>query len=289
MKIQPQSVAGTDMACAAKKNHVCRSTSFVALFAIWMLASTLSLSAQTYSEFSLSEYVHAVETPAAMLMAGDTATFEVLLGDEDAAAALVMGIRLDLDLSEMATIPADIALSMAGSWCFDLANVFADVKPQDAPPFVSILVRSADSSSTTGAGFIFQFQLVAAQDSVLSTDLIATIDGVVIVENIDCKMAQYPRNAASTKESAAENAPQAHRIQAHAYPNPTQGRVQVHLQMDAGMQAYLITPDGQVMPLPSEYGAADNAFDLSNFPAGFYQLQIRQEGKPIWQERILKQ
>jgi hypothetical protein len=284
MKIQPQSVAGTGMACAAKKNHVCLTTNFVALFAIWMLASTLSLSAQTYSQFNLSEYVHAVETPSASLMAGDTVTFEVSLGDVDAPAMHVTGVRLDLELTGFVAIQEDIALSVAGSWCFDPTNLSTDIKPQDAPPFLSIEVMSADSSSTSGYGSIFQFQLVAGVDDISTEELIASVGGLVIVENIDCKMAQYPRNPALNREAAAENV-----AQAHAFPNPTQGRVQAPLHMDASMQAYLITADGQVIPLPSEYCAADNAFDLSNFPAGFYQLQIRQGGKAIWQDRILKQ
>ncbi len=297
MKSQLLSVARASYARAPRAASASLTPKYCALFAFWMAFTTLGLSAQSYTEMDLSDFTYAVIGSEGMLDAGDTATYTVTLGDVNSPANDVIGLRLDLTLDKDALVPYGAGLSVNGSWCLDPTNLYTEVVP-DASHHLSLLLRSADYSSQSGAGMVFTFRLIANASGFSAADLIDQEGGIVIVENIDVRLAApQPNmenadapNAAqylpSHKPASSAGTPSA--VQGHAFPNPTQGRVTLPLRMEAGTQAYLLAPDGQRHALPQS-GSSDSAiFDLHEFPNGLYQLVIQKEGRPIYQERILK-
>ncbi len=290
MKTQPQSVAQANNACAAWANTALFSTKLMGILAFWMAFAGLQLHARTYTQYDLSDFVYAVNGPNTVLAQGDTATFEVVLGNEDAPAYHVMGMRLDLALSSLAQIPNASTISVDGSWCFDVGNLCLRSTAGDAS--LSLLLQAADGSSKSGAGFVFSFQLIAKQDDVEPSDMIAAIDGIVIVENIDFKMAQYPQGNAlpicDFGDQSATNTLDASIRTKPCFPNPTQGRLQLPWTLESGTQVQLIGTDGQVHVLDAQYYSAATLLDISNFPAGAYQLVVLCSGKAIYRDRILK-
>lgn len=290
MNSQPQSVAQANNACAAWANAALFSTKLMGLMACWIAFAGLQLHAQTYTQYDLTDFVHAVNGPNALLSEGDTATFQVVLGGEDAPARHVMGMQLDLSLSNLAQIPNAVAISVNGSWCFDPGNLHTCSTAGDAT--LSLLVQTANGSSKSGAGFVFSFELIAKQDDVEPSDMIAAIDGIVIVENIDCKMAQYPQNEGQAFSDIGDQSPiiaaEASMQFKPCFPNPTQGRLQLPLPLDAEMQLQLIAADGQIHSLHAQYQMAASLLDISSLPAGVYQLLIWRSGRAIYRDRILK-
>ncbi len=290
MKSHPQLVAQVAIACASRANYALPSSRFMGLLMLCMAFVRLDLYAQTFTEYDLSDFVHAVQTQNELLMQGDTATFTVTLGDKDMPANHVMGMRLALSLSNLAQIPNDVGISTEGSWCFDAANLYTQVSAVDIPLTLNLVLRSADSSSTSGEGFVFSFQLIAAQDSVATSDMIAAIDGVVIVENIDCKWAPRPLSPTfngNGRTLISDAQPTPHKPQ-HCFPNPTQGLTQLPLRMDAGLQVTLVAADGHVYLLDAHPLHKGLGVDIGAFPAGAYHIIVWQAGKCLYQDRILK-
>jgi hypothetical protein len=290
MKSHPQTVAQAGIACATRVNYALFTSHIFGLLMLCTGFARPDLCAQSFTEHDLSDFVHAVNAQNALLMQGDTATFEVTLGDEDAPANHVMGMRLTLALSAVAQIPNNVVLSIDGSWCFDAANLYTQVSVVDIPLALNLVVRSADSSTTSGEGLVFSFQLIAAQDSVETSDMIAAINGVVIVENIDCKWAplpQTPTATAHTARSISDARPTPTKVQ-HCYPNPTQGPTQLPLRMEAGLQVTLVAADGHVYELHVHPLHEGMGVDMSAFPAGAYTLMVWLAGKCLYKDRILK-
>ena len=299
MKTQPQSVVRANAAGTAKKNHAFFTTSIIGLWAFWMAFVSLNLYAQSYSELDLSEFAHAVQVQDVQLMQGEKATFEVSLGDEDAPAHHIVGMQLDLSLGSLALVSEEAGIAVDGSWCFDPTNLYTTTNAANNPAVLHLTVLSADSGAQSGAGFVFSFELEAAQDNVASSDLLAAFDGIVIIENVDMKRAQYPRgnshprsmNNAFSGSQMQISAPES----MHCYPNPTQGRLHWFL-VEAGDLASegnivitkLVGSDGQVYLLKPEILGSECAVDLTQFPSGIYHLQMLCAGKSLFQERILK-
>jgi hypothetical protein len=125
---------------------------------------------------------------------------------------------------------------------------------------------------------------------VATSDMIVAIDGVVIVENIDCKWAPTPSLTPSSENitTMISDALPTPRKSEHCFPNPTQGLTQLPLRIEAGMQVTLVAPDGHVY-FPDVHPLHDGIdMDIRAFPAGAYTVIVWQAGKCLYQDRILK-
>jgi hypothetical protein len=282
---QPLVVAGTQSVRAARANTARFSTLSIGLLFIWAAFTSLDVHAQQYVENDLAEYVYSVEAPAGPWMTGDTVTFTVTLGDEETPAEHVVGIRLDLTLDAAAIVPNDVGISVASSWCFDAPNLYTDVDVAGSPTVLTLLLRSADYTSQSGEGHLFTFRLIADDDNLPSGAMIDNKGGVVIIENVDARLANIAPTVAALPAETVTTAP---KQQLHCFPNPVQAWTQVPLRMEADMQAWLVAPDGRSHLLTTRPLGERAELDLRAYPPGVYQLVILQAGAVIFQDRLLK-
>lgn len=272
MKNSSSKVMWAQRACIAGPSTAQYCALLLLLLVTFGLGNPTRLQAQSYTMTDWEDYPHGLDATTGLLQSGDTVSFTVWLGTPAAPATNVAGCQLKLSLSSAAQLPENMEIQLDNSWCFDPANVTADITGTFS---LDMRVVATDGSSQSGHGTLFSFALIAAENNVYATDLIADAEGIVIVENIDAKMGQA--SAITTDHLATAN----------CFPNPTQGRLTLPFPVDGTMQIILIAVDGQTWTLaPSS--SLDNVVDLHALPPGMYQMSVLCNGQRLLQERIVK-
>ena len=150
--------------------------------------------------------------------ANQTGTFSFELGSVASPAAAVLGLKLDITLSDEAVLPtSSLAIAVAGSWLFDDVEVSQSVSVDGSTRILHVALVLSDHLPQSGNGFALSFPLVSAFNNVAAKSLVTAVDGIVIVDNVDLKMAApvaVPEALASAERLVC-------------YPNPTSGNLWV--------------------------------------------------------------
>lgn len=278
--------------------------------ALALLTGCLQLSAQSTQEIDLAEFDYAVTVSGGMLNANETATVTLTLGNEGAPLSDVVAIRLELTLSDNAYLPpSSLQASVQGSWVYDPAAYSTSLSVNTGAHSLSLtLTRS--SGTADGHGFAFSFPLVVCCNGVNASSLVLSDGGVVIVDNIDMRMADprlgetadpldrsyrdgtpAPVRPALTGDALPGEArtPDDGRLGASLglYPNPCHGQVRFRLTEPAAATLRLTGMDGQVHTLPVNHAGGIGIADIDPLPRGWYVAELLESGKVRIRQRLL--
>jgi hypothetical protein len=266
-----------------------------------------TLEAQSYSYQSLEEFDYAVTSSSGTLDVGDTAVIEFSLGSSENPALHVVGVSIDFTLGKHAAIPTDLEAETASSWLFDDANFTSSLTAEG--DLLSADIARMDGVTRDGDGFVFSIQLVCTKNGTSALELVAAVDGIVTVENVDLRLARTK----STLGTVATNfvVPRASQLQSQsaivknetseketlrnasfactaAYPNPTSGAIHLPWKGVQITGLHLHSMDGSTMQLPFLQDEAQVTTNLSEIQPGIYFLEVMHNNVVLGRHRIVR-
>lgn len=262
--------AGISMA-KISRNLLASSTMRLRLTAIAALfCSVLSLHAQTeWQPVEITNYYHGL---AYMGMSGDTLTFQLTLGVEDAPAISVGGFEGLLHFPNLQSEPDQVLASVENTWL--TAGL------QDPHPFfeyipsrktLSVQYLREDHTPTDGFGAILQVYLIRQGGFTPSEATTYLTGGIVMVENINLRMAPGINHSKANTPGKPEKtvSPQ---FGFSISPNPTTDYINVTVPNPQGSTLRLWTLQTKlILEQPCQ---KQQRLDLSNLPAGTYMLTL---------------
>ena len=285
MKHVSSLVMWAQRACIARAISANLIAAFTICCLLCLSSNGMCLFGQSYRSVDWLEFKHGLLVPSGYQMQGDTVHYAVWLGTATVPATNVLGCEVRLTVSDHAVVPATAQCSVNNSWCFEAANLSADI---GNAPHLRIALHATDSSWQSGHGSIFSFALIATRDSVQAADLISDIEGLVIVENIDAKSAGTIAHNLATKVPIHDQIGIGSVVELHSFPNPTQGVLYLPFVLTTEMQWQVFSAEGNAVAsqIVAQYGTC--MLDLMALPAGLYTMQIVCKNAQMWRERILK-
>lgn len=234
--------------------------------------------AQTTFDVDLASFANDHDVSGGTLNANQTGTFSFELGSVASPAADVLGLKLDITLSDEAVLLASsLAIAVAGSWLFDDVEVSQSVSVDGSTRILHVELVLSDHLPQSGNGFAFSFPLVSAFNNVAANSLVVAVDGIVIVDNVDLKMAApvaVPEALASAERLVC-------------YPNPTSGNLWVPM---AGADALRFTGmDGRSVEFALTDVGGIGLADIAGLAPGVYCAEVL-SGKVVkFRQRVLRE
>jgi hypothetical protein len=193
---QPQLLVWAKSA-PARTGHVNLKTTFlvscVFIFSVLYGLPPQSLQAQSPLEIDLSEFEYGISVSGGTLDVNETGTVSFTLGTSSLPVSDVLGVRLDLVLSTNAYLPSNpLAVSVEGSWLFDDLEVSQSLTVESGIRTMHLELVLSNLVPQSGHGFVLSFPLVCAANDVSASSLIVSDGGIVIVENIDGRIGNFP-------------------------------------------------------------------------------------------------
>lgn len=234
--------------------------------------------AQATFEVDLSSFASADSVYGGTLNANQTGTFSFELGSVASPAADVLGLKLDITLSDEAVLPtSSLAIAVAGSWLFDDVEVSQSVSVDGSTRILHVELVLSDHLPQSGNGFAFSFPLVSAFNNVAANSLVVAVDGIVIVDNVDLKMA--------APVAVPEVSAPAERLV--CYPNPTSGNLWVPM---AGADALRFTGmDGRSVEFALTDVGGIGLADITPLAPGVYCVEVLSGKVVMLRQRVLRE
>lgn len=236
---------------------------FFIVFGLFLAFFQQNAFAQNTIARDLQEVGYQLVVPNVVLSAGESVEVKVLVGKTGYPVADAMGFEFSIQLSAAAAASASLQPSMQASWMAEAGNALQEsTSPDGTPEYTFTYERSDD---VNGEGEILRFHLVAAQNDVSAASLLSQSGGVLIVDNLDFRLA--------APESGLK-----------VWPNPSSNGI-FNLACDgAGVEKVVVLGlDGKCL---RSFGAVD-AIDLGDLATGTYSLQITNQ-LGMTQQRIVQ-
>lgn len=179
---------GTNYALAAKRSYASLKNTTLSILVLIISLFSLCM-AQSTSWKSISNFAHEFHLPDTTINTGDTVTLQVKLGTSASPVAYAHAADLTIELSEDAEMPESFEVDLTGSWLFDDSNVQTTTSLNFSERKLLILAERTDNISREGNGLILSIRLVSAEDNVNAQDLIVASGGIILVENVDMRIA----------------------------------------------------------------------------------------------------
>ena len=174
--------------------------------------------AQDPMEVDLANIANTYNVSGGTLNANQAGTFSFELGSVASPAADVLGLELDITLSDQAVLPtSSLALNFEGSWLLEDVEVSQSITVNGSTRILHIGLILSDNVPETGHGFVLSFPIVSAYNNVAASSLVTELDGIVIIENIDLRL----------EAPAVQEQQFAETVQPVCYPNPNLGTLYV--------------------------------------------------------------
>ncbi|MEY3445013.1 MAG: hypothetical protein RLZZ519_3294 [Bacteroidota bacterium] len=239
---------------------------FVCCFLMGFLP--LRLRAQTTFDVDLASFEHDHNVSGGTLNANQAGTFSFDLGSVADPANEVLGLKLDIALSDEAVLPtSSLALAFSKSWLFDDLEVSESISVDGSTRILHLELILSDHLPQSGHGFVFSFPVVSALNNVAANSLVVAVDGVVIVDNVDLKM-------------AAPDEP-------FCYPNPSSGNLWVPI---LGAETLRLTGmDGRSSEVAVTDVGGIGMADIAGLAAGVYWVEVLSGNAVIFRQRVLRE
>lgn len=266
--------AGISMA-KTSRNLLANSLMRLRLTAIAaLLCCCLSLHAQTsWQSVEITNYYHGLHY---MGMSGDTLTFQLTLGVEDAPAISVGGFEGLLHFPNLHSEPDQVLASVENTW---LTAGLQDPQPifEYSPSQKSLSVQylREDDTPTDGHGSILRICLIRQGGFTPSEATTYLTDGIVMVENINLRLASgnaHGINNSSANSPALQVPTASPQPSFSVSPNPTTDHIDITVPNPQGCTLRLWTLQPKlILEQPCQQ---DQRLDLSHLPAGTYHLTL---------------
>jgi hypothetical protein len=168
---------------------VSASKSITLLLVFIFLHLFATLAAQSPGWEYLDDFSWNIESPSGYFDSGDTIEYTLRLGAAGDPAIDVLAIDLQLELEDHVTIPTNCSPNTAGSWLHDDSYYAERVQFDANARELAILTERTNFSSRNGSGLVYSFRLISGADNVLAADLITDGGGMVLVDNVEMRMA----------------------------------------------------------------------------------------------------
>ncbi|MFN8398334.1 MAG: hypothetical protein U0176_27240 [Bacteroidia bacterium] len=273
--------------------------------------------AQGSYEVDLKDLVHSVSVSGGTLNANQAGTVSVTIGSSAAQVDHALGLRLVLGIHANAVLPSNpLSVNVSGSWMLAGAELSQSLEVNASTRIMTLtLERDPADGSASGYGFVLSFPLVAAQNGVSASSMVTSVDGVVIVENVDLRMAgphhgalgmgndlsdaddrTLPGGAAGNAQAAGPADSETREmpdLEALAvdgdvalYPNPCVGELRVGLPGDGDAVLRLVGMDGRVHSLSLPVTGGIGTMDIAAMPRGLYWAEVMQRGRVVGRQRL---
>jgi hypothetical protein len=275
-------------------------------------------------EVDLSEFVHSVWVTGGTLNANQVGTVNLNLGSSAFPVSDAMGLRLELVVSSDAYLPSNpLSVTVSGSWLLSGVELSQSLEVDGSTRTMYLtLERDPADGSANGYGFALSFPLVAAHNNVSASSMVASEGGVVIIENVDMRLAgtnngfmnplvpidwvlgdttipargfggSVVHDDASLQvvELAAMAEPVLHTPALtkglRLYPSPCVDRIQVLLpSSDEGAELRLVGMDGVEHSVEMTIEGGIGVADIVPMKRGVYFAEVVQAGNVVLRQRI---
>lgn len=263
---QPQIVARVKSA-RVTGTFVLFTKSFLLVSCLLLGFSPLQSMAQTPSEIDLANFSHVHSVSGGTLNANQAGTLSFELGSLASPAADVLGLRLDIELSDEAVLPtSSLVLDFDGSWLCDGLEVSQSVTVNGSTRILHIELALSDNVAQSGYGLVLSFPLVSAFNNVAASSLVANLDGIVIVENIDMKRAA-PLDV--------------------CYPNPSSGML--HVAWAGADRLRLVGMDGRCWDFAVTDVGGVGVADIAPLARGMYVVEVLRGNVVLARQRVMRE
>lgn len=264
--------------------------------------------AQAVFEINLSEFQYSVTVSGGTLDTDDVGTVSMTLGTSSLPVSEALGLRLDLTLSADAVLPSSpLDVTVSGSWLLGNASLSQGLTVERENRVMHLYLVRNDSMAQSGHGFVLSFPLVCGANGISASSLVEHDGGVVVVENVDLRLAQSPTAAPyqgtptedvlPSPSGTAPTAPEAwtglfsaspgfHWQPCH--PNPTTGLLHVPLPGEGPWQLRMAGLDGRHHSVPTMVGEHEAVVELAALAPGMYVLTIARAGRVMARHHILR-
>lgn len=191
--------------------------------------------AQSTDSISVDSFYFQLQAAGGPYFAGDTIEFTCLLGKANAEVVRASGIELDIELSGLAKMPGTTSMDLSRSWLIDDPHFESSVTENASS--LKLSVHRTDGMHRTGGGEILRFSILAAQAVDSAGQLLETVGGMVMIENLDMKtMLEEVEEEGIQNENAFQ-----------LYPNPARERFFIRNQGEGEMRFEVLGMDGRLL------------------------------------------
>jgi hypothetical protein len=222
-----------------------------------------------------------IEPIQAVLDSGDLAVLDITLGIPEKPALDIHGFSFAMDVQSGALDSASVFVNFDDySWLVQNAPHLQLVQ-QPAANRIEAAITRANKQELSGHGLISKVGFVIREDieGFRSSDRIPIQVRMhdILIDGIDGQRYQLPDVFTTVYLKLKPEESTLSKSDLIAYPNPSSGRLSVHLNGRSNQmrEAMVYNMQGQVMQAFTNMNPKHQEFDLSNLPSGLYVLQVK--------------